>query len=82
MATVKFDLTNAAWTLVAASSVEFLAENLSTGNVKVTYASSTPAADAPYHVIKGGQSFARIGVVGALYARAINDPCTLSVSTS
>lgn len=80
MATVSHTLTSG-WTLIAGASVDFIVENRSVNQAQLTFSSSAPAADAPYHVLQGGLSFARLGVAGSLYARS-NIPVILAVSTS
>ena len=68
MATVKTVMTGS-WQLVAASTAEFIAENQSSFDIHITFAASTPAANAPFHVLTHGDKITRFGITGALYAR-------------
>lgn len=68
MATTKYSLTSA-WTIVATSTQEFIAENTSSYSIEVAFNTVLPGANDAYHVLHSGQAIARIGVAGNLYAR-------------
>lgn len=83
MATTKVNVTSS-WVQVAASDKEFLVENLSSSDVRVAFASTTPAADDPAHILQAGEAMVRMSLAGAVYVR--NDIATeapfVIVSTS
>lgn len=68
MATTKVNVTSS-WTQVAASDKEFLVENLSSFDVRVAFADSTPASDAAAHVLQAGEAMVRMSLAGAVYVR-------------
>lgn len=72
MATTKIQMTTSCQ-LVVADAKNFIVDNQSSYDVEVTFASSAPATNAPFHVLKSGEGLIRLGVSGALYARD-NDP--------
>lgn len=83
MATTKVNVTSS-WTQVAASDKEFLIENLSSFDVRVAFADSTPTSDAAAHILQAGEAIVRMSIAGAVYVR--NDIATetpfVIVSTS
>ncbi len=57
------------WVQVAAAGEDFLLENIGGSDAQVTLQSSAPATNAPFHRIKHGSAFVRVGT-GACYVAA------------
>lgn len=68
MATTKVTVTSS-WVQVAAADKEFLIENLSSADVRVAFADSTPASDAAAHILQVGEALVRMSLAGAVYVR-------------
>lgn len=81
MTTQVHDLTRAGgWVEVAGSADDFLVENTGQGDVKVTLQAAAPAASAPYHTLKRGEAFVRVGT-GACYVASASLTARVVVSS-
>lgn len=68
MATVKIQLTDT-WQLVAADGSNFIIDNGSSYNIRITFSATAPAVNAAYHVLSAGQGLVRMSLDGGVYAR-------------
>ena len=71
MPTTRINVTDT-WVEAAAADKEFLIENQSSYGVKVAFADSTPAEDAPAHILLAGEALIRVGLVGIVYVKDAN----------
>jgi hypothetical protein len=69
MTTSSIDVTTT-WQKIAEAEEDFLVDNLSSTNISVTFQTSTPATDAPHHVLQTGQGLTRLGLTGELWVKS------------
>lgn len=68
MPTARVNLT-ASWQLLVADGVDFIIDNQSSMNAQITFQTSAPSADAPYHTLAAGEGLIRMGIKGSVYGR-------------